>query len=58
MYINTRNNDQLLRQHPSVGTNSYGHDAYNNKWFILYAFISYTQFRAPEPKSGWQILKH
>ena len=28
----------------------------NNKWFILYAFISYTQFGAPEPKSGWQIL--
>ena len=24
----------------------------NDKWFILYAFTSYTQFRAPEPNSG------
>ena len=24
MHFNTRNNDQLLLQHPSVGTNSYG----------------------------------
>ena len=28
MYLNTRNNDQLL-QHPPVGTNSYGHRAFS-----------------------------
>ena len=29
MHLNTRNNDQLLLQHPPVGTNSYGHRAFS-----------------------------
>ena len=29
MYLNTRNNDQLLFQHPSVGTNDYGHHTFS-----------------------------
>ena len=29
MHLNTRNNDQLLLQHPSVGTNSYGRHAFS-----------------------------
>ena len=29
MHLNTRNNDQLLLQHPSVGTNSSGHRAFS-----------------------------
>ena len=29
MYLNTRNNDQLLLQHPPVGTNIYGRHAFN-----------------------------
>ena len=29
MHLNTRNNDQLLLQHPSVGTNSYGRRAFS-----------------------------
>ena len=29
MHLNTRNNDQLLLQHPSVGINSYGRHAFS-----------------------------
>ena len=29
MRFNTRNNDQLLLQHPPVGTNSYGRGAFS-----------------------------
>ena len=29
MHLNTRNNDQLRLQHPSVGTNSYGRRAFS-----------------------------
>ena len=29
MHLNTRNNDQLLLQHPPVGTNSYGRRAFS-----------------------------
>ena len=29
MHLNTRNNNQLLLQHPSVGINSYGRRAFN-----------------------------
>ena len=29
MHFNTRNGDQLLLQHPPVGTNSYGHRAFS-----------------------------
>ena len=29
MQLNTRNNDQLLLQHPSVGTNSYGRHTFS-----------------------------
>ena len=29
MNLNTRNNDQLLLQHPPVGTNSYGRRAFS-----------------------------
>ena len=29
MHFNTRNNDQLLLQHPPVGTNSYGRRAFS-----------------------------
>ena len=31
MHLNTRNNDQLLLLHPSVGTNSYGRRAFSYK---------------------------
>ena len=31
MHFNTRNNDQLLLQHPPVGTNSYGRRAFSYK---------------------------
>ena len=31
MHLNTRNNDQLLLQHPSVGTNGYGRRAFSYK---------------------------
>ena len=29
MHLNTRNNNQLVLQHPSVGTNSYGRRAFS-----------------------------
>ena len=47
MHLNIRNNDQLLLQHPSVGTNSYGHCAFSYKAQIVWNKLPYKIRNAP-----------
>ena len=47
MHLNTRNNDQLLLQHPSVGTNSYGRRAFSYTALTVWNKLSYKIRNAP-----------
>ena len=45
--INTRNNDQLLLQHPSVGTNSYGRRVFSYTTPTVWNKLPYKIRNAP-----------
>ena len=47
MHLNTRNNDQLLLQHPSVGTNSYGRCAFSYTAPTVWNKLPYNIRNAP-----------
>ena len=47
MHLNTQNNDQLLLQHPSVGTNSYGRHAFSYRALIVWNKLPYKIRNAP-----------
>ena len=47
MHLNTGNSDKLLLQHPSVGTNSYGHSAFSNTAPTVWNKLQYEICNAP-----------
>ena len=47
MHLNTQNNDQLLLQHPSVGTNSYGRRVFSYTVPIVWNKLPYKIRNAP-----------
>ena len=57
MHLNTRNNDQLLLQHPSVGTNSYGTCAFSYTVPSVWNKVSYYIRNAPSVISFTKHLK-
>ena len=57
MHLNTRNNDQQLLQHPSVGTNSYGRRAFSYTAPTVWNKIPYSTGIAPSVMSSRKELK-
>ena len=51
MHFNTRNNDQLLLQHPPVATNSYGHRTLNYTVPMVWSKIPHSISIAPSVMS-------
>ena len=57
MHFNTGNNDQLLLQHPPVGTNSYGHRAFSYRALTVWNQVPDFIRNAPSVMSFRKQLK-